>query len=446
MTRAVIVDAVRSPSGRGKPGGQLSHLHSADLLGRMLAELVHRNDLDPALVDDVLGGCVTQAGSQSVNVTRSALLAAGFPVQVPGTTIDRQCGSSQQAVAFAAQGVIAGVYDVAIACGVEMMSAQPIGSATLGLDPYGRGVAARFPQGLVGQGISAELVAARWNIGRRELDEYAARSHRLAATAARSLSRFGSALASMPQELVAAGSRPEPRAGSRAGSIEPAHGLDRTAPRSASGPRPDLGAPDRARRDPLVPLGGIRTDETLRPGTTVEGLAELAPAFRSEEMSARFPEIDWRVTAGNSSPLTDAASAVLIMSERRALSLGLVPRARFHAFSVTGSDPIEMLTGILPATRMVLERGRLALQDLDAIEVNEAFASVPLAWLREFDVDPDLLNPRGGAIALGHALGSSGTRLLGTLLTTLEQTGGRYGLQTMCEGGGMANALVIERL
>ena len=377
MTTAVIVDAIRTPSGRGKTGGALSLEHPVDLFASVLSALIERNNLDPALVDDVIGGCVSQAGTQSVNVTRNAVLAAGFPTSVPGVTIDRQCGSSQQAATFAAQGVIAGAYDIVIAGGVEMMSRNPINFATLGLDPWGS-AGERFD--FVGQGVSAELIAARWGISREELDEFAARSHRLAASA-----DFSSEI-----------------------------------------------------------LGG--RDETIRPATTVESLAGLSSAFYTTELAERFPEIGWHITPGNSSPLTDGASATLIMSETKASQLGLTPRARFHSFAITGSDPIEMLTGILPATRRILERSGLALDDIDIYEINEAFASVPLAWLREFDADPARLNPRGGAIALGHALGSSGTRLLATLLTGLEVSGGRFGLQVMCEGAGMANATIIERL
>jgi len=384
MTTAVIVDAIRTPSGRGKPGGALSSHHPVDLLAQTLAALVERNGLDPALIDDVIGGCVSQVGAQSFNVTRNAVLAAGFPESVPGTTIDRQCGSSQQAASFAAQGVIAGAYDVVIACGVELMSQNPIGSSTIGVDPYGERIYARYPGGLIGQGISAELIAARFGLSRQDLDAFAARSHALAATA-----DFSSE---------------------------------------------------------VLPIDGRTTDETVRPATTAEGLAELPPAFRNETMARRFPEIDWRITAGNSSPLTDGASAVLIMSEEKAALLGLTPRARFRSFAVIGSDPIEMLTGIIPATTRILARSGLGIDDIDLFEVNEAFASVPLAWQQELHADPDRVNPRGGAIALGHPLGSSGTRLLTTLLNGLEHSGGRFGLQTMCEGGGMANATIIERI
>jgi acetyl-CoA acyltransferase len=384
MAQAVIVDAIRTVSGRGKPGGLLSAFHPVDLLAQTLQALVARSDLDPALIDDVIGGCLSQVGEQAVNITRNAVLAAGFPHSVPGTTVDRQCGSSQQAAHFAAQGVIAGAYDVVIACGVELMSKNPINSATLGQDPFGPMVGARYPDGLVGQGISAELIAARWDLSREQLDEYAARSHRLAAT-----SDFSSE---------------------------------------------------------LVDVGVGLVDETIRPGSTVESLAGLKPAFYDEGLGRRFPDIQWRVTAGNSSPLTDGASAVLIMSEEKAAALGLTPRARFHSFAVTGSDPIEMLTGVIPVTERILDRSGLGIDDFDTFEVNEAFASVVLAWEREIGANPELVNPRGGAIALGHALGSSGTRLLTTMVNTLEKTGGRYGLQTMCEGAGMANATIIERI
>ena len=391
MTSAVIVDVVRTASGKGKPGGALSGVHPADLLATVIRALVERNGLDPALVDDVIAGCVGQYGDQSLNIARTALLAAGFPESVRGTTVDRQCGSSQQAAHFAAQGVIAGAYDIVIACGVESMSRVPMGSA-IGTGSPQAPLAARFPS-LPNQGIGAELVAARWKFDRETLDEYSARSHaRAAAYAAR-------------------------------------------------------GGFDRDIVPVTLPDGSTHTvDETVRPSTTVAALAGLKPSFYTEEMAARYPEIGWVITPGNSSPLTDGASAALIMSEEKAAALGLTPRARFHAFAVAGSDPEIMLTGPIPATRRILDRCGLTLADIDAYEVNEAFAPVPLAWAAEFDADPDRLNPCGGAIALGHPLGGSGTRLLSTLLNYLEATGGRYGLQTMCEGGGMANATIIERL
>jgi acetyl-CoA acetyltransferase family protein len=388
-TEAVIVDVVRTPVGRGKPGGMLSAVHPVDLLAGVLDAIVGRNDLDPALVEDVIAGCVSQVGEQSMNLARSAVLAAGFPETVPATTIDRQCGSSQQAVAFAAQAVLAGQAEVVIACGVESMSRVPLGSSLQGADPQGERLRARYPEGLVNQGVAAELIAARWGLDRARLDAYAARSHELAAAAAES--------------------------GAFATELVPVPGVDRLS------------------------------DETVRPGTTVEGLAGLPAAFRTDELADRFPELDWRITAGSSSPLSDGASAALIMSRAAAERLGLPPRARFHASVVVGSDPMTMLTGVIPATARVLERAGLDHDDIDAYEVNEAFASVPLAWLADTGADPAKLNPRGGAIALGHALGSSGTRLLTTLVNQLEASGGRYGLQTMCEGGGMANAMIIER-
>ncbi|HEV7813225.1 MAG TPA: thiolase family protein [Leifsonia sp.] len=392
-TDAVIVDVIRTPSGRGKPGGALSDIHPADLLAGVLVEVLRRNDLDPALVDDVIGGCVTQSGEQAGNITRTAVLSAGFPDSVPAVTVDRQCGSSQQAAAFAAQGVQAGAYDIVIACGVESMSRVPLGSNLGDASLGGALLAHRYPQGLVNQGVAAELIAHRWGLDRAELDAFAARSHARAAEAAAS--------GAFENELV-----PVP-------------------------------APD---------SGSVTVDETIRPSTTAEGLAGLNPSFRTDALAARFPELDWRITPGNSSPLTDGASAALIMSAAMAERLGLRPRARFHTFAVAGSDPLLMLTGILPATRKLLDRSGVSIDEIDAYEVNEAFAPIPLLWQREFDADPDRLNPRGGAIALGHALGSSGTRLLATLVNELEASGGRFGLQTMCEGGGTANATLIEIL
>lgn len=390
MPQAVIVDAVRTAVGKGKPDGALAAVHPIDLLAEVYEALVRRTGVDPALIEDVITGCAQQVGEQSGNIGHNAALAAGFPESVPGTTINRQCGSSQQAAAFAAQGVLAGAYDVVVAGGIESMSAVPLGSSR----PASRGqrTAVRYPEGLVNQGVSAELVAQRWKLDRDELDAYAAESHRRAAAAQ------------------------------------------------------DTGAFDREILG--VPVGSTNhlVDETVRAGTTAEKLAGLKPSFRTDEMATRFPDIDWKITPGNSSPITDGASAVLIMSEQRAQQLGLTPRARFHAFSVVGDDPLMMLTGPIPATRKVLAKAGLDLDDIDAYEVNEAFASVPLAWAREFGADPERLNPRGGAIALGHALGSSGTRLLVTLLHHLEDNGGRWGLQTMCEAGGMANGTIIERL
>ncbi|MBF4162706.1 thiolase family protein [Nocardioides acrostichi] len=396
MPSAVIVDIVRTASGRGKPGGALSGTHPADLLATTIEALVERTGVDPVTIDDVIAGCVGQAGDQALNIARTAALVAGLPESVPGTSVDRQCGSSQQAAHFAAQGVVAGAYDIVVACGVESMSRVPMGTT----DPEGGATAPlgrRYPDGLVNQGVSAELIAARWKLGRAELDEYSSRSHERA-TRTRADGGFD-------HEIV---------------------------PVRLAGPDGSAGFHD--------------VDETIRASTTAAGLGGLRPSFQDDDLSARFPEIDWVITPGNSSPLTDGASAALIMSDERAASLGLRPRARFHAFSVTGSDPLLMLTGVIPATQRVLARSGLSIDDIDAFEVNEAFAPVPLAWAREFGVDPEKLNPRGGAIALGHPLGASGTRLLATMVNHLEATGGRFGLQTMCEGAGMANATVIERL
>ncbi|WP_068062146.1 thiolase family protein [Nocardia xishanensis] len=396
MSEAVIVDAVRTAVGRGKPGGALSALHPAELLGSTLRTLADRNQLDPALVDDVFAGCVSQVGDQSYNVARTALLTAGFPEAVPATTIDRQCGSSQQAAHFAAQSIMAGVNDIVIACGVESMSRVPMGASAVGGDPFAP-LSQRYSDGMANQGVGAELIASRWKLSRSELDEYAAASHRRAAEA--------QAAGAFDAEII-----PVAVPGSDGDSV--VHDLD----------------------------------ETVRPNTTVEGLAGLNPSFYTPQFAQRFPEIEWSITPGNSSPLTDGASAVLIMSRERAERLGLRPRARFHSFAVVGSDPLLMLTGPIPATQRILQRTGLGIDEIDAFEVNEAFASVPLAWAREVGADLAKVNPRGGAIALGHPLGGSGTKLLATMLNHLEQTGGRYGLQTMCEGGGMANATLIERI
>jgi acetyl-CoA acyltransferase len=394
---AVIVDAVRTASGRGKPGGRLSGTHPADLLAHLLQALVSRTGLDPELIEDVITGCVSQVGEQSVNIGRSAVLAAGFPVTVPATTIDRQCGSSQQAAHFGAQGIIAGAYDVVVAGGVEVMSRVSLGSAPGGSDPYGPAIARRFPGGLVNQGVAAELIAARWKLDRGQLDDFAARSHALACAA---------------------------QAG---GLFEP-----EVIPVETGG------------ADGESVLHTI--DETVRPGTTSESLAGLRPAFQHDAIGSRFPEISWSITAGNSSPLTDGAACILIMEESTAKRLGMRIRARFHSFAVVADDPIMMLTAPIPATQRILARSGLKLSDIDTFEVNEAFSSIPLAWASEFEVDPARLNPRGGAIALGHPVGASGARLMTTMVNHLEHTGGRFGLQVMCEGGGLANATIIERV
>ncbi len=391
MPTAVIVDAVRTAG--GKRNGKLRGWHAVDLAAEPLKALIERNKLDPATVDDVITGCVMQVGEQALNIGRSAVLAAGFPESVPATTIDRQCGSSQQAAHFAAQGVMAGVYDIVIALGVEGMTRTPMGSSIvrdLGF-PFGPTVMSRYADkgGLVSQGISAEMIADQWNLSREDLDVFSAESQRRAAVATEE-GRFENEI--IPLKV-----------------------------------RDDEGN---------LTEEVFSTDEGIRPGTTVEVLGSLKPAFKP----------DGKVTAGNSSQITDGAAALLIMSEEKANALGLRPRARFHSFAVVGVDPVTMLTGPIPATKMVLEKGKLTMDDIDAIEINEAFASVVLAWEKEHHPDMSKVNVNGGAIALGHPLGCSGAKLMATLLNELERTGGRYGLQTMCEGGGMANATIIERL
>ncbi len=387
MTEAVIVDAIRTPG--GKRGGQLKDWHPVDLAAEVLKELVKRNNLDTGLIDDVIFGCVMQTGEQSVNVARNAVLAAGFPESVPGTTIDRQCGSSQQAVHFAAQGVMAGVYDVAIAGGVESMTRVPMGVTMQqgpGI-PFGPMMLQRYDHGIVPQGISAEMIAEKWDISREEVDQYATDSHARAARATAE-GRFENEI--MPIEVK--------------------------------------------NEDGAVEI--VRRDEGIRSTTTPEVLAGLKPAFKPDGI----------VTAGNSSQITDGAAAVLIMSREKAEELGLKPRARFKAFALAGVDPVTMLTGPIPATHKVLDKAGMTIDDIDLFEVNEAFATVIGAWLRETGADWEKTNVNGGAMALGHPLGASGAKLMTTLLNELERSGGRYGLQTMCEGGGMANATIIERL
>jgi acetyl-CoA acyltransferase len=388
MTTAVIVEAVRTPL--GKRNGKLKDWHPVDLAAEILNALVDRTGIDPGMVDDVVMGCVMQVGEQGVNIARNAVLAAGWPEEVPGTTVDRQCGSSQQAAHFAAQGVIAGAYDVVVAAGVEVMTRVPMGASMADGKfgyPFGPKVGARYAEqgGLVPQGISAELIADKWNLSRDDLDAFGARSQRLAAQA--------TAEGRFEREIL-----------------------------------PVLGA------DGAV----VKTDEGLRE-TTVESLAKLKPSFRPEEEGGR-------VTAGNSSQITDGSAALLIMSEQRAAALGLTPRARFVDFALAAADPRLMLTAPIPATHKLLERSGMSMDEIDLVEINEAFASVVLAWEKELHPDMEKVNVNGGAIAIGHPLGCSGARLMTTLLHELERTGGRYGLQTMCEGGGMANATMIERL
>ena len=384
MTNAVIIDAVRTPM--GKRNGSLKDWHPVDLAAHTLRALVERSDLDPALVDDVIMGCVMQVGDQAGNVGRNAALAAGFPESVTGTSIDRQCGSSQQAAHFAAQGVMAGAYDVVIAAGVESMTRVPMGASFLpGSMPFGPKVFERFD--LIPQGISAERIAEKWDISRLANDEFALQSQ-LRAARATDEGRFDREIIPVPVTT-------------------------------------DEGEQMFAR------------DETFRPDTTIEKLASLKPAFQPE---------GGVITAGNSSQISDGAAATLIMSEEKALALGLTPRARFVEFALAGVDPVMMLTGPIPATTKILERAKMKISDMDLVEINEAFAPVVLAWEKEHHPDMDRVNVNGGAIALGHPLGCSGSRLMATLLNELERSGGRYGLQTMCEGGGMANTTIIERL
>ena len=395
MATAVIVDAVRTPG--GKRNGKLSGWHPADLAGLTLRSLAERNDLDPSLIDDVIMGCVMQVGHQGLNIGRNAVLAAGWPESVPATSVDRQCGSSQQSAHFAAQGVIAGAYDIVVAAGVEVMSTTPMGaSVTPGSMPFGPKVLERYAGvgGLVPQGISAELIADKWGLSREDLDGFGARSQQFAARATDE-GRFEREIVPVKGKLW-----------------------------------------DREKGEVVDLDETVDRDEGIRPGTTAETLANLKPAFKP----------DGKVTAGNSSQITDGAAAVLIMSEERATQLGYTPRARFHTFALAGVDPVMMLTGPIPATSKVLERSGLGIGDIDLFEVNEAFASVVLAWEKEHHPDMSKVNVNGGAIALGHPLGCSGAKLMATLLHELERTGGRYGLQTMCEGGGMANATIIERL
>lgn len=386
MRRAVIVDILRTPFGKGREGGALSHLHPVDLYARTLQALLARTGIDPDLVEDVITGCVIQVGEQAANIGRQAVLAAGLPETVPSVTLDRKCGSAQQAMDFAAQGVIAGAYDVVIAGGVEMMSRVSMKSNRMGKDNMGPMFHARYPDGLVHQGISAELIAARWGLGRDAMDRFALRSHQLADAA-----------------------------------------------------RDRIGAD-------VIDIDGVTADEGLRPSSTLDALGGLRIAFQDDALHDRFPQINWSVTAGNSSQVTDGAGAALIMEESLALKLGLTPRAAFAGFATVGDDPVMMLTGPIPATAKLLARKGLTIDDIAAFEVNEAFASVVLAWQAETGADPDRVNRYGGAIALGHPVGASGMRLMANLVAALEDGAGRYGLQTMCESGGMANATLIERV
>jgi acetyl-CoA acyltransferase len=392
MREAVIVDTVRTPIGKRK--GALSGWHPTDLLGFALRGLLDRNDVDPALVGDVVGGCVTQAGEQGCNVTRNAWVAAGLPWHVPATSVDRQCGSSQQAMHFVAQGVMAGAYDLAIACGVESMTRAPMSSnARGGTGPFSPAFLEAC-NGVLGiQFWVAQVLADKYGVTREEMDAFAAESQRRAAE-----------------------------------STDNGHFAKETIP---------------------VPLrdeegnetgGKLEADEGIRRDTTVEGLAALRPAWESDEQPA--PDI----TAGNASQMSDGAAAMLIAERATAERLGLPIRARFAHFAVLADDPVLVLSAPNPVTRQLLERSAMSIDDFDAMECNEAFAAIALMWAKEFQPDPAKYNPRGGAIAIGHPLGASGVRIMTTMLNHLEATGGRYGFQTMCEGGGQANATVIERL
>ncbi|MDQ0691385.1 acetyl-CoA C-acyltransferase [Arthrobacter sp. W4I7] len=380
MRDAVIVNAVRTPV--GKRNGGLAQVHPADLSAHVLRALAARTDLDPGLVDDVVWGCVQGVDEQSACIARTAVLSAGWPETVPGVTLDRQCGSSQQSVHFAAAGLIAGHYDVVVAGGVESMSRIPLGSGSAGGNPWGgEGWAARYGE-MPNQGLAAELIADKWQLSRQQLDEFAVLSH-AKADAAQAAGAFDA-------EIV-----------------------------------------------PVQAPGGlVRADEGIRPGSTVEKLGTLTPAFKE----------DGKIHAGNSSQISDAAAGLLMMTTEKARQLGLTPLARVHTATVAAANPIEMLTAPIPATEKALKRAGLTISDIDLFEVNEAFASVPMAWLAETGADPARLNIHGGAIALGHPLGGSGARLMTTLLSSLQQTGGRFGLQTMCEGGGQANATIIEMI
>ena len=388
MATAVIVDVVRTAL--GKRNGKLKDWHPVDLAAETLKALVQRNDLDPALVEDVIMGCVMQTGEQGLNIGRNAALAAGFPETVVGTSVDRQCGSSQQSAHFAAQGVIAGAYDVVIAAGVECMTRVPMGVTMNGPGmPFGPKMMERYAAagGLVPQGISAEMIADKWDLSRDDLDEFSVKSHQRAARATEE-GRF-------EREIIPV-------------TVETEEGKEEFA-----------------------------RDQGIRPDSSMESLANQKPAFKQE---------GGKVTAANSSQITDGAAAVLVMSEEKCKELGLTPRARFHSFALAGVDPITMLTGPIPATSKVLERAGMTMDQIDLVEINEAFASVVLAWEKEHHPDMEKVNVNGGAIALGHPLGCSGARLMATLVCELERSGGRWGLETMCEGGGMANATIIERL
>ena len=379
MRDAVIVAAVRTPV--GKRNGGLSGVHPADLSAHVLTALAERAGIDPAVVDDVVWGCVGQAGEQTADIARTAVLAAGWPETVPGVTVDRQCGSSQQSVHFAAAGLIAGQYDVVVAGGVESMSRVPMGASALGKDPYGPKFLARYDGVYPNQGIGAEMIAEQWGFSRTQLDEFSLASHEKAA-AAQDAGRFGAQIAPVTLDN---------------GTV-------------------------------------LATDEGIRRGGTLETLGGLRTAFKEDGV----------ITAGNASQISDGSAALLMTTSEKAAELGLRPLARVHTAVLAADDPVIMLTAPIAATRKALARSGLSIDEIGAFEVNEAFASVPLAWLAELKADPKALNPNGGAIALGHPLGGSGARLMTTLLYHLRDNNIRYGLQTMCEGGGQANATILE--
>jgi len=383
MRDAVIVEAVRTPV--GKRNGGLAAVATADLSAIALNALVERAGVDPVLVDDVVWGCVSQIGEQAFDLARNAVLSAGWPESVPGTTVDRQCGSSQQAVHFAAAGVISGQYDIVVAGGAESMSRIPMGSSADGKWPYGEGFRIRYGGSAPHQGVGAEMIAEQWGFSRTQLDEFGLGSHEKAG-AAEDAGRFDDQIVAVPSASDA--------------------------------------------------VSTILRDEGIRRGGTLESLAGLKPAFKE----------DGKVTAGNSSQISDGAAALLMMTGERAAELGLTPIARVHTAVLAGADPVIMLTAPIPATAKALKRSGLSIADIGVFEVNEAFASVPLAWLAETGADPKALNPNGGAIALGHPLGGSGARIMTTLLYHMRDNGIRYGLQTMCEGGGQANATILELL
>ncbi len=382
MRDAVIAAAVRTPV--GKRNGGLSEIQPADLSAHVLTALADRAGLDPGIVEDVIWGCVMQVGEQTADIARTAVLGAGWPESVPGVTVDRQCGSSQQAVSFAAASVLAGHYDVVVAGGVESMSRVPMGSSSAGKWPFGEGFKARYRGAVPNQGIGAEMIVERWGFSRTELDEFSLDSHAKAA-AAQDEGRFAAEIAAVT---------------------------------NPSGVK-------------------VEADEGVRRGSTLEALGALKPAFKPEGGT---------ITAANSSQISDGAAALLITTSEKAAELGLTPLARIHTAVVTGDDPVIMLTGPIPATALALKRSGLGIDDIGVFEVNEAFAPVPLAWLKETGADPARLNPNGGAIALGHPLGGSGARIMTTLVHHMQATGARYGLQTMCEGGGQANATILELL